>query len=119
MAEFQVVARLSDLPADGGTCVLVSGRRIALFRVGEAVYAIDDTCTHEDASLAEGTLYTDEDEPQVECPKHGAMFELATGQVLTLPAVKSVAAYETRLEGDDILIKLPAGAGASGGTGVG
>ncbi|MGH2365249.1 MAG: Rieske (2Fe-2S) protein [Chloroflexota bacterium] len=119
MAEFQVVARLSDLPDGAAACVLVGGRRIALFHVGSAVYAIDDTCTHEEASLAEGTLYTDEAEPQVECPKHGAMFELSTGQVLTLPAVKSVAAYETRLNGDEVLIKLPAEAGAGGGPRVG
>ena len=80
------------------------GHKYALFHIGEQFYAIDDTCTHEEASLSDGTLYLDEEEPQVECPKHGAMFEISTGQVLTLPAVKSVHSYETRLDGDTVLV---------------
>lgn len=91
------------LPLNGvgeKTCVkLPDGHKLAVFHVGDTFYAIDDTCTHEEASLAEGTLYTDEDEPQVECPKHGATFDITTGQVLTLPAVKSVNSYETKVEG--------------------
>ena len=80
------------------------GHKYALFHVGERFYAIDDTCTHEEASLSEGTVYDDEDEPQVECPKHGAIFDVASGEVRSLPAVKSVHSYETKVEGDSVLI---------------
>jgi 3-phenylpropionate/trans-cinnamate dioxygenase ferredoxin subunit len=104
VAEFVQAAKTTDIPDESGVCVNVNGRRVALFHVGEAFYAIDDTCTHEEASLSEGTLYLDEDEPQIECPKHGAIFDIATGQVLSLPAVKSVNSYETKVEGDDILV---------------
>jgi|SRR5690348_3748002 nitrite reductase/ring-hydroxylating ferredoxin subunit len=80
------------------------GHKYALFHIGEQFYAIDDTCTHEEASLSEGTVYDDEDEPQVECPKHGAIFDIASGEVRSLPAVKSVRSYETKVEGDSVLV---------------
>ncbi|MHB8620350.1 MAG: Rieske (2Fe-2S) protein [Chloroflexota bacterium] len=105
MAEF-VKLPIEAIPEGGSTCLKARDRKIAVFRVGESFYAIDDTCTHEEASLSEGTLYTDEDDPQVECPKHGATFDLTTGQVLTLPAVKSVNSYETRVDGDVLVVSL-------------
>ncbi|HEX6511982.1 MAG TPA: non-heme iron oxygenase ferredoxin subunit, partial [Chloroflexota bacterium] len=104
MAEFVPAAKVADIPDERGTCVTVNGTKVALFHVGDKFYAIDDTCTHEEASLSEGTLYLDDEEPQVECPKHGATFEISTGQVLTLPAVRSVRSYETKVEGDYVLV---------------
>ena len=104
MPEFVPVARVSDVPEESGVCVDVAGNKVALFHVGHRFYAVDDTSTHEEASLSEGTLYLDEDEPQVECPKHAATFEISTGQVLTLPAVKSVRGYDTRVDGDTVLV---------------
>ncbi len=80
------------------------GHRYALFHIGDHFYAIDDTCTHEEASLSEGTVYDDEDEPQVECPKHGAIFDVATGEVRSLPAVKSVHSYATKVEGEYVFV---------------
>jgi nitrite reductase/ring-hydroxylating ferredoxin subunit len=81
MAEFLKAMNLAELPDEGGLCVLLAGRKIALFQVGGEVNAIDDTCSHEEASLSAGMLYLDEDEPQIECPKHGSMFSIVTGQV--------------------------------------
>ena len=104
MPDFVAVAKTADIPDESSLCVDVGGKKVALFHVGDNFYAVDDTCTHEEASLSEGTLYLDEDEPQVECPKHGAIFELSTGQVLTLPAVKSVKSYATKIEGDTVLV---------------
>ena len=96
--------RLVDLPR-GEAYRLDIDPPVSVFHTDDGeVFAIDDTCTHEEASLSEGTLYLDEDEPQVECPKHGAIFEIPTGQVLTLPAVKSVHSYETKVEGDKVLV---------------
>jgi 3-phenylpropionate/trans-cinnamate dioxygenase ferredoxin component len=104
MPEFVTAAKIADIPDESSACVTVAGKKLALFHIGDNFYAIDDTCTHEEASLSEGTLYLDEDEPQIECPKHGAIFEIPTGQVLTLPAVKSVHSYETKVEGDKVLV---------------
>ena len=104
MPDFVPAARSADIPNETAKCIDLNGKKIALFHVGNTFYAIDDTCTHEEASLSEGTLYLDDDEPQVECPKHGATFEIDTGQVLTLPAVKSVRSYETKVDGDTVLV---------------
>jgi 3-phenylpropionate/trans-cinnamate dioxygenase ferredoxin subunit len=104
MSEFVKAASVGDVADQRGICVRVDGKKIALFHVGDRFYAIDDTCTHEEASLSEGTIYDDEDEIQVECPKHGATFDITTGEVRSLPAVKSVHSYETRVEGDAVLV---------------
>jgi len=106
MPEFVQAANVAEIPDESSICVDVEGKRIALFHVGDNFYAIDDTCTHEEASLSEGTLYLDDEEPQVECPKHGAIFEISTGQVLTLPAVKSVRSYKTKVEGNAVLVSV-------------
>lgn len=101
---FVKAGTIGSIPDGGGVCVALGDKKIALFHIGDSFYAIDDTCTHEEASLSEGTVYDDEDEPQVECPKHGAIFDVASGEVRSLPAVKSVRSYETKVEGDDVLV---------------
>ena len=79
--------------------------RIALVRIEDDVYAIDDTCSHEDYSLSEGEVLAEECE--IECWKHGSTFDLRTGQPQTLPATKAVPVYVARLEGDDVMVELP------------
>ena len=59
----------------------MAGHRIAMFRIEESVYAVGDRCSHAEASLAEGEVF----DTEVECPRHGASFELTTGKALTLP----------------------------------
>mgnify|MGYP005761554359 CR=1 FL=1 len=71
---------------------IVDGRDIALVRIGDDVYAIGDTCSHEEVSLSEG--YVDADDRQIECWRHGAMFDLTTGEPATLPAVRPVPVYD-------------------------
>ena len=65
----------------------VSGHRIALVRIGDAFYALDDECSHEDYSLSEGEVWPDE--CQIECPRHGSTFDLATGALMLYFAVTS------------------------------
>jgi 3-phenylpropionate/trans-cinnamate dioxygenase ferredoxin subunit len=74
-------------------------------RIEDDVYAIDDTCSHEDYSLSEGEVLAEECE--IECWKHGSTFDLRTGQPQTLPATKAVPVYVARLEGDDVMVELP------------
>lgn len=78
-------------------------RPIALFNVDDEYFAIDDTCTHDDSSLADG--YVDGD--VVECAWHFAKFCIRTGAVLSLPATCPVATYPVKVEGDDVLVDLP------------
>jgi len=83
----------------------VSGRRIALVRVGDAFYALDDECSHEDSSLSEGEVWADECE--IECPRHGSTFDLRTGAPCSLPATQPVAVYEVEVEDGTVAVVLP------------
>ncbi len=100
MSEFVRVARTADVPPGSVVRVDVDGHRVALANVDGQFYAIDDTCTHEDASLSEGGIAGE----IVVCPKHGSRFNVKTGRVMSLPAVRSVAVYPVRVEGDTVLI---------------
>lgn len=93
-------ASLSNLPAGGGLRVEVAGRRLALFRVGEEVCVLDDECSHAEASLAEGEVV----DGTVECPRHGAVFDLHTGEARSLPATRGVAVYRAEVEGDAVYV---------------
>ncbi len=84
--------------------VIVDGRPVALVRLGNRVHAIDDTCSHAEVSLAEGEV--DAEEGTLECWKHGSLFDLETGEALTLPALKSVAVHSVVVNGDDVLVEL-------------
>ena len=87
----------SELLAGHGKCVLLQGKKIAFFRTADRILAVDDTCTHDEASLSEGTLLEVEGKcPVVECPWHGAHFDLCTGKAMTFPAVTPVKAYAAR-----------------------
>jgi len=103
------VATLGDLPADRGLRVEVVGQRVALFREGVEVFALGDRCSHAEASLAEGEVF----DGTVECPRHGAVFDLHTGEALSLPATHGVPVYRAGVEGDDVYVWVPpAGGGA-------
>jgi 3-phenylpropionate/trans-cinnamate dioxygenase ferredoxin subunit len=80
----------------------VDGERIAVFRIDSDVYAIADRCSHAEASLAEGEVF----DTEVECPRHGASFDLTTGAVLSLPASKPVATFPAEVVDGDVLVTL-------------
>ncbi len=102
MDEFIRVATLHEIPPGSAKRVEAAGRKIAVANVGGAIYAVDDNCTHEDQSLAEGPLMGE----ILVCPRHGSRFHLPSGRVLSLPAVRPVATYPVKVEGDAILISL-------------
>ena len=83
----------------------VGPHQIAVVRIEDDFYAIGDVCSHEDYSLSEGEVLVEECE--IECWKHGSMFDLCTGEPRSLPATKPVPVYELRIEGDDVLVVLP------------
>jgi 3-phenylpropionate/trans-cinnamate dioxygenase ferredoxin subunit len=87
-------------------CVLLGGKKIAIFNVEGEYFAVDDRCSHMKASLSEGTALKQDDRCTVECPWHGAQFDLKTGAALTLPAVKPVKSYMVQVRGDDVEIDI-------------
>ena len=101
-AEFVTAITTNQIPAGGLTAIDVRGTRIAVTNVGGAYYAFDDTCTHEQCSLAEGDLAG----TTVTCMCHGAEFDVRTGQVLAPPALLPVRVYRTRVDGDALQIEV-------------
>ena len=83
----------------------IGAHHIALVRIDDDFYAIGDTCSHEDYSLSEGEVLVDECE--IECWKHGSMFDLRTGEPRSLSATKAVPVYGVKVDGDDVLVELP------------
>ena len=75
---------------------------VAVARAGGRIYAFDDTCTHEECPLSDGVL-TD---AEVECPCHGSIFNLRTGEALTGPALESVRTHEVRVEGGRVQVLI-------------
>lgn len=102
MAEIRVCA-LSEIPDGGALRVEAGSHRLALIRTENHVYALDDRCSHAEASLSEGEVFADESE--IECPRHGATFDIRTGEALTLPATSPVATYPVRIEGDQVIVE--------------
>ena len=86
----------SDLQPGQGKQVVLEGRKLAIFNVNGKYHAVDDVCTHDEAFLSEGTVFAEGCRCVVECPWHGSRFDLATGDALTLPAVRPVKAYVMR-----------------------
>lgn len=75
---------------------------VYLNQIGK-IYAFSDVCSHEDSALSGGTVIDDQ---VIECPTHGARFNMATGKVLAAPAVENIKSYETKLEGGEIMIEF-------------
>ena len=92
------VAKTSEIPPGSREVFDVEGYYIAVFNVNGKYYAIEDICTHDDGPLAEGDLYGYE----IECPRHGARFDIRTGAVLRMPAVVPVKAFPVHVAGDEI-----------------
>ncbi len=101
MAEFVKAIAKSDLAAGHGAVVELQGKKIAIFNVDGAFYAMDDTCTHAGGPLSEGEL----DGTVVTCPWHGARFDVNTGGLQGPPAPDGVRSYEVKTEGEDVLVK--------------
>ena len=102
MADYVTVAKTGDVPPGTAKPYDVNGKSIALCNVDGTYYAIDDVCTHDGGELGEGYLEGDE----IECPRHGARFDVKTGKALTLPAVMPVNAYPVQVEDGEIKVQV-------------
>ncbi|HSG77323.1 MAG TPA: non-heme iron oxygenase ferredoxin subunit [Burkholderiales bacterium] len=105
---FVEIARAGELREGTMQRFDVAGRRILLANVGGRLYAVDDTCTHEEASLSTGVLKGG----HVKCPLHNSRFDVRTGEALEEPAEEPLRTYPVREEGGRVLIGMP-GEGAA------
>jgi len=99
---FVKAAKLSDVPLGRVVVVEVGDEDVALCNVGGHIYAVADVCTHDGGPLGEGYLFGEE----IECPRHGARFDVRDGSVTSLPAVVPIPTYDVRVDGDDVLVDV-------------
>lgn len=102
MAEFRTVARVEDVPEGELVSLEIDGVKIVLANQAGEVFALRDQCTHEDFPLSDGEL----EGGMITCLLHGARFELKTGAVRALPAVRPVQVFESRIENGEIQVSL-------------
>ena len=100
--EFIEATKAGELAPGTMKRVDVRGRRILLANVDGRLCAVDDTCTHEEASLSTGVLKGE----LVKCPLHGSRFNVCTGKALEEPAEENLRTYPVRMEGERILVGL-------------
>ena len=93
---------VGDLAEGAGKRFDVDGERLAAFLVDGSVHVLDDRCSHAEASLAEGELF----DTEVECPKHGAAFDITSGSALTLPATKPVRCHQATIVDGEVVVTI-------------
>lgn len=104
MSDFLKVATLDEIPSGGSKLVQVDDVRIALFNLDGTYYAIEDVCTHDGGPLVEGEVL---DGCEVECPRHGARFDICSGRATRMPAFEPIETFEVKIEGNDVLVESP------------
>ena len=99
---FVSIAKASEIPVGAFKPVEVQGKQLLICHTDGGFYAVDDTCTHDDGPLADGWL----EGTAIECPRHGARFDVTTGKVLCLPAAIPIHAYPVKVEGDEVKVRI-------------
>ncbi len=100
MNDFVAVAKVDEIEEGKVKVVRVGDAPIGLTKVEGEFFAFADVCTHDDGPVAEGEL----DEYIIECPRHGAKFDIRTAKVKQLPAVTPIPVYAVKVEGDTVLV---------------
>jgi len=100
MIKWIKVAAVSDVPEGGTLAVEADKELVCLYNLGGRIYATDDICTHEEASLADGFIEGD----CIECPLHQARFHIPTGEVRAPPADTDLRVFPVNVEGNDIVV---------------
>jgi len=95
------VASASDVPEDGTLLVNLGAEPVCLYNVGGEIFATHDTCTHGQASLADGFIEGEE----IECPLHQGKFHIATGKAVGPPCTEDIRTYAVKVENGAVLLK--------------
>ena len=91
-----------DLPTDDVFGVVVAGRDIAIYTVGDATYATDNICTHGQARLCDGFL----DGHEIECPLHQGKFDVRNGEPTCEPVTDAIRSYPVRIDGQRVYLQI-------------
>ena len=101
MSDWIDVGAVDELEAGGVMLVDVDGTEVAVFNIDSEFYALADVCTHDGGTLADGTV----EGYEIECPRHGARFDIRTGKVMTPPAYEDVTVYPVRVDNGRVQVR--------------
>ena len=94
--DFFPVINVNEIPDGERIFIDLDDEPVVIFRVSDKFYAISDRCSHDDGPLGDGEL----EGCEVICPRHGARFDIRTGEVKSMPAIEDINWYPTRVVGD-------------------
>src|SRR5277367_4397280 len=100
MSEFERVAAVKEIPPGGRLSILVDDLPSLLIRSGDDYYAIEDVCSHDGQPLTNGPV----ENCSITCPRHGARFDLRTGQPLCMPATEPISTFEVQVREGQIFV---------------
>jgi len=101
--EYLDIAPASELPSGERLFVEIAGKPIVIFNIAGQFFSIADVCSHDDGPVGEGDL----EGYNITCPRHGAEFDVRTGQVMSMPAVVDIPAYPVRVLDGMIQLGIP------------
>ena len=100
--KYETVAKTTDLQPGEMMYVEVDDEPVCLINLNGEFHAINDVCTHQEASLSDGEIDGDE----IECPLHGGAFDIRTGQPTAFPVVTPIEVYKVRVVGGDVQVAI-------------
>ena len=101
MPQWVKVARAGEIGPGQKKIVEAGGQLMVVINYEGRYYCIEDVCTHDGGPLGEGKL----EGYEIICPRHGARFDVRTGDALALPAFEPVATYQVKVENGDLLVE--------------
>jgi 3-phenylpropionate/trans-cinnamate dioxygenase ferredoxin subunit len=101
--EFVAVSEVEEVGDGERLYIEIDDQELVLFNIAGEYFAIGDVCSHDDGPLGDGEI----DRYDVICPRHGARFDVRSGQATSLPAITDIPAYPVRVSGDSIEIGIP------------
>ena len=102
MSGFEFAANVDEIADGEKLLVEVADELLILFRIGNEYFCLDDVCTHDGGTLSDGEHCGLE----ISCPRHGARFDIRSGQALSMPATQATRTHEVKVESEKIYVKL-------------
>ncbi len=102
MGEWHRIAAEEDLLPETPLAMRIGETEIAVIRLTDGIFAVNNVCSHEYALLSDGFC----EDGKLECPLHQACFDIRSGRALTAPATIAIATYEVKCEGGEVFVRV-------------
>ncbi len=101
-AKYQKLCKTNEVEENQTIVVEIEERNIMVTKINGEFYAFENNCTHENIPLTGGEIF----DGQIQCPHHGARFDIKTGKATQFPAVMELKTYKIKIDTDDIMVAL-------------